>query len=94
VHAGGRVLQGLVNRRIAERQLFNTPDSFPTPPKTTEDIVALTSFVHDGTAHVIYEDKNGNLWYTWQKQGENNWHGGQPGKSVAGLTPFASAPKT
>lgn len=32
VYAGGHVLQGLVNRRQAERELFNTPWVNPTPP--------------------------------------------------------------
>lgn len=101
VYAGGHVLQGLVNRRAAERRLFDTPDSgkapapAPAPPKTEEDILALTSFVSsDGNAHVVVEDKNGNLWYTWQRKGESAWNGGKAGVSVAGLTLFAHAPKT
>lgn len=32
VFAGGQVLQGLVNRRAAERHLFDTPASPPPPP--------------------------------------------------------------
>jgi GH25 family lysozyme M1 (1,4-beta-N-acetylmuramidase) len=63
-----------------------------TTPKA-EDLVALTSFVHDGTAHVVYEHKDGSLWYTWQKPQETGWHGGEPGKQIAGLAPFAPNPK-
>lgn len=32
VHAGGQVLQGLVNRRAAEKALFRTPVKRPPPP--------------------------------------------------------------
>jgi GH25 family lysozyme M1 (1,4-beta-N-acetylmuramidase) len=58
-----------------------------------EDLVALTSFVHDGTAHVVYEHKDGSLWYTWQKAQETAWHGGEKGKQAAGLVPFAPNPR-
>lgn len=76
-------------------QSLCSPVFFGTSSQPTEeDFVAVTSFVNaQGAAHVIYEHKDGSLWYTWQRKGENAWAGGQPGKQVAGLAPFAPAPK-
>lgn len=65
----------------------------PTPPKE-EDIVAIATGLNNaGALHVFVEAKDGSVWYTWQKKGETSWEGGQPGKAVANLKPFAPAPK-
>lgn len=70
----------------------STPPT-PTPPKE-EDIVAIATGVNNaGAFHVFVEAKDGSVWYTWQRKNESNWEGGAPGKSVAGLQPFAPAPK-
>lgn len=79
-----------LDQSLCSPAFFGTGFLTPTP----EDLVAVTSFVNSaGVAHVVYEHRDGSLWYTWQKKGENSWEGGQPGKQVAGLKPFAPAPK-
>jgi hypothetical protein len=56
--------------------------------------MAITAAVNSaGALHVFVEAENGNVYYTWQKKNESAWNGGQAGKSVAGLTFFAAAPK-
>jgi len=65
----------------------------PQPPKE-EDIVSVATGVNaSGALHVFVEAKDGSVWYTWQKKGETSWEGGEKGKSVAKLQPFAPAPK-
>ena len=69
------------------------PAPGPTPPKE-DDIMAITAALNEGGAlHVFVEAKDGSVWYTWQKSGEATWQGGQSGKQIAGLKPFAPAPK-
>lgn len=64
------------------------------PTITQEDIVAITAAVAaNGNFHVFVEDKDGDIWYTWQAKDKTSWSGGEPGKSVAGLGFFAKAPK-
>jgi predicted chitinase len=67
----------------------------PTQPPTEEETVAITAAVNAaGALHVFVEDqRDGSIWYTWQRQGDAAWQGGAPGKGVAGLQPFAPAPK-
>lgn len=84
-HALGRNL----DQSLCSPAFFGT-SSYPT----LEDFVAVTAALNaQGALHVIYEKKDGSLWYTWQRQGESQWAGGKPGKQVAGLAPFAPAPK-
>lgn len=67
----------------------------PTPPPLAEeDIVAITAAVaSNGNFHVFVEAKDGSVWYTWQAKDKNAWSGGAAGKSIAGLSYFAPAPK-
>jgi hypothetical protein len=81
---------GPVDRNVALADFFG--DVTPTPP-TKEDIVAIAVAELQGVPHVFVEDKNGDIFYTFQKQGQNAWEGGQAGKQIAGLTFFAPAPK-
>lgn len=77
--------------RVLEMARGSMPP-IPAPP-TEEDIVAIAVGTNNaGAFHVFVEAKDGSVWYTWQRKGESNWQGGQPGKSVAGLQPFAPAP--
>jgi lysozyme len=49
-HAGGVVVQGLTNRRLAEQQLFNTPiTTTPAQPSPTSSI-SLTDVANDVTS--------------------------------------------
>jgi hypothetical protein len=64
------------------------------PPITEEDIVAITAaLAQNGALHVFVEAKDGRVFYTWQPPNKTAWNGGAPGKSVAGLSLFAPAPK-
>jgi hypothetical protein len=68
------------------------PAPGPTPP-AQEDIVSVSAALNEGgSLHVFVEAKDGSIWYTWQKSGEATWQGGQSGKQIAGLKPFAPAP--
>ena len=64
----------------------------PTPP-TEDEIMAIAVAELQGVPHVFVEDSKGAVWYTWQKKGATSWEGGQAGKHIAGLKPFAAAPK-
>lgn len=58
------------------------------------DVGYITSAVSEtGSLHVFAEVVDGSLWYSWQSKGQNSWHGGQAGQQIAGLTPFAPAPR-
>ena len=79
--------------RVLQMARGQTPTPTPTPPRE-EDIMAIATGVNsNGSLHVFVEAKDGSVWYTWQKKGENSWAGGQAGKSPASLAPFAPAPK-
>lgn len=64
---------------------------FITIPEDSNMITAATSA--DGNLHVFQEMPDHSIWYTWQRKGENTWNGGVKGKQVAGMSPFAPAPK-
>lgn len=58
-----------------------------------KDVVSISAeTAADGTIHVFGKKKNGSTVFTYQKPNSTSWAGGQPGKSVAGLTGFAPAP--
>jgi hypothetical protein len=81
-----------LDQSLCSDAFFGAGPPAPTPP-TEEEIVAIATGVNaSGALHVFYEAKDGSVWYTWQKKGETGWEGGQPGKSVAGLQPFAPTP--
>lgn len=64
----------------------------PAPP-TQEEMMAIScGLAHDGTFHVFVERDDGSVWFDYQKPNQTGWHGGKPGKSIAGLQPFAPAP--
>ena len=86
VNAGGRPLQGLVNRRAAERKLFDTPDSKTQPtstpvatpkPKPPEGEIAVASgdrveaFVLKADGSVGHRWKtDGGAWSRWASLGK------------------------
>jgi hypothetical protein len=60
---------------------------------TEEDVLGVASAVSSsGALHVFAEDKDGAIYYCWQRAGETAWSGGEPGRQVAGLSRFAPAP--
>lgn len=64
----------------------------PVAPEP-EDYMSITAAVSDsGTLHVFVEASDGSLWYTYQSKGKSSWNGGEAGKRIAGLAPFAPAP--
>jgi len=65
VHAGGRVLQGLVNRRAAERRLFDTPAEAVAPSPKPQPPVAVVAFDGD----VFAEQRDGSVWHRHFDQG-------------------------
>ena len=65
----------------------------PKPPKEDEIVAITTGLNNAGALRVFVEAKDGSVWYTWQKKGETHWEGGNAGKTVAELQPFAPAPK-
>lgn len=65
----------------------------PITPTIPEDLDMLTCGVNaNGDFHLFQEMPDHSIRYTWQRKGENAWNGGQPGKQVASMTPFAPAP--
>lgn len=42
----------------------------------------------NGTLEVFAVYADGSPCHTWQKKGETGWHGGAPGKSIAGFSPL------
>jgi hypothetical protein len=64
----------------------------PPPPTPTEDGM-ITAATLNGIPHVFVERTDGSVWYTFQPAGGGHgWEGGQPGKQIAGLRPFAPPP--
>lgn len=56
------------------------------------DVVSIDADTsRDGTMHVFGRKSDGSIVYTFQKGGSSSWNGGEVGKSVAALTPFAPA---
>jgi len=71
VYAGGRPLQGLINRRRAERRLFDSAAAAPpAPSKITEEIWVANRTT--GEFEIFAEDADGRVWHRWQKRG--NWY--------------------
>lgn len=70
------------------------PTSPEQPPATEEVVEMITSAVADnGSLHVFsVGPQRRTVWYTWQRQGQTAWNGGQQGQRVAGLQRFADAP--
>jgi hypothetical protein len=63
------------------------------PPPTEDEIVSIAcGTAADGTFHIFAEAADGDIWFDYQKKGQTNWQGGQPGKSVGGLKFFCKAP--
>lgn len=73
------------------------PPSLTPAPIPKEIQMALTAAELNGVPHVFYEDKNGDVYYTYQPQNaqtpgpDRAWVGGQQGVSVAGWKLFAKA---
>lgn len=58
-----------------------------------DDVVSIAAErAANGALHVFGRKKNGSTVYTFQPPNSNSWNGGEPGKSVAALKGFASAP--
>ena len=59
--------------------------------KAPAKITGITADVaSNGTLHVFVDCDNGSTYYAFQKKGETAWSGAQKGKTIAGLTLFAS----
>jgi N-acetyl-anhydromuramyl-L-alanine amidase AmpD len=68
----------------------NTPAGFAQFATAPARIVGVTAALTDvGNLHVFVKCDNGKTYYTWQRKGDTAWAGGQAGKTVAGLSPFA-----
>jgi D-alanyl-D-alanine carboxypeptidase-like protein len=61
-----------------------------TPDRVT-DITSASNAA--GVLHVFAQADDGSIWYTFQPKGGNAWKGGQAGKLIAQMVPFAPAPK-
>jgi GH25 family lysozyme M1 (1,4-beta-N-acetylmuramidase) len=91
----GNLFHG-TGREFAARMRPGTP----TPP-SGDEIMAITAAVaKNGNLHVFVERGDGDgawgkgsIWFTWQAANSTAWAGGAPGKQIAGLSPFAPAPK-
>lgn len=58
--------------------------------KAPSAIIGISASLSDvGNLHLFVDCDNGHTYYTWQRKGETSWNGGEPGKSVAGLSLFA-----
>ena len=72
---------GEKGKGIADWSAFATAD---------DDIIGITANVSEtGSLHVFVECEK-MTYYTYQSKHDTEWHGGQKGKQVAGLTPWAS----
>lgn len=69
------------------------------PAPQPEDYRMITAAELNGVPHVFVESKDGSIWYTYQPQDpqtsgpDRSWLGGVAGQHIAGLRPFAPAPK-
>jgi hypothetical protein len=68
----------------------SSPEPTPPPAKKEGEMVASAQNAQ-GSFHVFVAEGD-KVKVTWQNPGETDWHGGQPGKSIAGLSQFATAP--
>ena len=59
------------------------PAPIPKPPPELEAEVINVVTMKDGRFEVFVEDKNGNVWHTWQDKA-GGWAGAQAGKRRAG----------
>jgi N-acetyl-anhydromuramyl-L-alanine amidase AmpD len=67
-----------------------TPATFKQFATAPAKITGVSAALADnGNLHVFVKCANGKTYYTWQRKGATDWHGGQAGKTVAGLSPFA-----
>lgn len=81
VYAGGRVLQGLVNRREAERRLFLTPDTHtPTPapvpipiPEGADEMAIAVGMNKTGRMEVFVQKEDGEVIHTAQVSPDSDW---------------------
>ena len=55
-----------------------------------DDIIGITANVSDTGSFNVFVECKDTTYYTYQAKGQSDWHGGQKGKQVAGLTPWAS----
>lgn len=66
---------------------YSGPDPGPdgiTIPTTPEDAVALAiGTMADGRFEIFVEDKNGQVWHTWQQKNNAGWAGAEAGKRNA-----------
>lgn len=62
----------------------------PPPQSTTEEDLVTAAIAANGAFHV-FALRDGWIWYTWQREGENAWNGGKAGQGPAGMIRFAPA---
>jgi D-alanyl-D-alanine carboxypeptidase len=67
-------------------------DGAGAPDPDLDVMGAATCISETGTLHVFAEMSDGSIYYTYQPPGSHGWNGGEAGKRIAGLAPFAPAP--
>ena len=56
--------------------------------------MVATAVAKNGNLHVfVVGQARQTVWLTFQPGDSNNWHGGEPGRRIAGLFRFADAPQ-
>jgi lysozyme len=78
VYAGGRKLQGLINRRAAERRLFDTPGGPPSPapppPHRLQAALMATTCVPNADGRLEeFAVAGGRVVHRWQKTAGGAW---------------------
>jgi N-acetylmuramoyl-L-alanine amidase len=79
--------------RVMDLARGGTTGPAPAPePKPIEEGDMVASAKNAAGSLHVFVAQGDKITYTWQKAGDTAWHGGQPGKSVAGLSQFATSP--
>ena len=93
--AGGPATGCPCNTRLAMRDEIIRRAQGGTAPPPLEEIdsnMIASETAEDGTLHLwVATDKA--VYLTYQKPDQTGWHGGQPGKQIAGLFPFCNVPE-
>jgi hypothetical protein len=63
---------------------YSGPDPGPagTQPQLEDDSVITVVVKKDGRLEAFVEDKNGQVWHTWQTSENGGWTGSAPGKTT------------
>lgn len=63
---------------------YSGPDPGPTgeQPKLEDDMAITVVVKQDGRLEAFVEDKDGQIWHTWQTAKNGGWQGSAPGKTT------------